>query len=254
VKLLNPSTSFHRVACKVLGLGLLAGAAAIAPVTATGSRITLYSQTSLAGSTGIVPGLFDQLGLNGSPGARRTDFFEVFANQTIAVVTVDHVTVYGTFATVGTAVIAPLVLGSVGGQNGVAVPDAGHPLATAVIPTGPVAAGKIEIVFSPGVRMDPGARLAFGVVVPATQITDATLYGTDTLPNGWSSSVPSYFNGFYATSSLVGWVASPANHYLVIEGQAPDVPVRALSPLGMVVLAAALGALAWWSLSKTRNG
>ena len=46
---------------------------------------------------------------------------------------------------------------------------------------------------------------------------DATLFGTDTLPSGLSSTDPTYFTGLYFTDSLGQLALGNGNHYLVAE-------------------------------------
>jgi hypothetical protein len=178
----------------------------------------VYSQTNLAGSTGNVPGLYDQFGLLAGPESTRKDFYEIFSNNTGHGVLVNTAVVFGSVNNVSEAVLAPVIIGTASGVGDILVPDRDpeHVLARASVPVGPTPAGTIALSFSPGVYMPPGGRLAFGFVVPLTSDVDANLYGTDTLPCGFSSTAPTYFTCFYATTVSGDLFLAIGNHYLVI--------------------------------------
>ena len=76
------------------------------------AQTIVYSQTSLAGSTATVPGLFDQLGLNAGNGSVRRDFYEIFRNNTGAAVALDQAVILGPVNIPSTAVIVGLTTGS----------------------------------------------------------------------------------------------------------------------------------------------
>jgi hypothetical protein len=196
----------------------------LATATSARAQSIVYSQTSLAGSTGVTPGMYDQLGLLGGPQSQRRDFYEIFTN-TGPDVTVNKAVVYGMVDSPSTAVLTPVILGTVNGVPNISVPDTdpAHALSTAtVLPTsgGP---GPIEIFFPTPVLLQAGAQLAFGLRVPWSQTVDATVFGTDTLYNGLSSTAPPYFTGFYATNGFGELVLASGNHYLVIESAPPDI-------------------------------
>lgn len=189
------------------------------------AQVVVHSQTSLAGSTGTVPGLYDQLGLLAGTASERRDFYEIFTNGTGQEVLVNRAVLYGNVNQPSTAVIVPVVNGTIDGFPDVLLPDTdpAHALATASVPVSPTSdMGLVEISFSPGVVMPPGSRLAFGFRVPTVGTVDATLFGTDTLPSEFSSPTPPRFwTGFYATISSGEMVRAVGNHYLVIS-QAAD--------------------------------
>jgi formylglycine-generating enzyme required for sulfatase activity len=162
----------------------------------------VYSQTSLAGTTQVTPGLFDQFGLLAGPDSQRRDFYEIFANNTGRDLRVTRAVIFGTVMTASTAVLVPAVISTVGGGPAFLVPDTdpNHVLATATVPVSAPGSGTdgftstmgftgrpITISFSPGVMIPAGGHLAFGFIVPLAQTVDATLFGTDTLPNELSS-------------------------------------------------------------------
>ena len=188
--------------------------------TSVRAQTVVYSQTSLAGSTGITPGLFDQLGLLAGLDSMRRDFYEIFTNNTGQDVLVNKIILFGSVSTPSMAVLVPVVIGTVSGIPNILIPDTdpSHVLATASVPVGPpTGPGTIELTFSPGVSMPAGRQLAFGFIVPLASIVDATLYGTDTLPSGLSSTTPPYLMGFYATNAGGAIGTAVGNHYLMVE-------------------------------------
>jgi hypothetical protein len=182
------------------------------------SPIMIYSQTSLAGSTGTTPGLYDQFGLleGSSP---RKDFYQIFTNNTSQAVQINKAILYGKVEVASTAVLVPVMVGTANGVPDILIPDTdpSHVLATASVPVGPNDLGTIEIAFSADVDMPAGEQLAFGFIVPLSDTVDATLFGTDTLPSGLSSTVPPYYRGFYVPDANGGMFLAVGNHYLVIE-------------------------------------
>ncbi len=201
--------------------------AALAFAAPARAQVVVHSQTSFAGSTGVVPGLYDQLGLLAGGASGRRDFYEIFTNDTGQEVLVNRAVLYGSVNQPSTAVIVPLVNGTISGFPEVLLPDTdpAHALATAAVPVSPTSdMGLVEISFSPGVVMPAGSRLAFGVRVPMAGTIDATLFGTDTLPNEFSSSTaPPLWTGFYATASSGEMVFAIGNHYLVISQAAEPI-------------------------------
>lgn len=184
------------------------------------AQTVIYSQTSLAGSTGVTPGLFDQLGLLAGPDFQRRDFYEIFTNNTGTVVRINKVVIYGSVNTISTAVLVPLITGTANGFPNILLPDTNpdHVLSSASVPIGPTAGpGTIDITFSPAVNMPAGGQLAFGFFVPMVTTVDAALFGTDTLSNEFSSTTPPYYTGFYCTSAFGELGLCNGNHYLVIE-------------------------------------
>src|SRR6266487_616141 len=69
----------------------------------------VYSQTSLAGSTGRTPGLYDQFGLLAGPNSHRRDFYEIFTNNTGQAVKINSAVLYGTVNTASIAAMVPVV-------------------------------------------------------------------------------------------------------------------------------------------------
>lgn len=199
--------------------------AEIGSAASLGTQSIVYSQTSLAGSDGTTPGLFDQLGLLAGPTSERRDFYEIFTNETDHTVRIDKAIIYGSLNTASRAVLVPVVIGTVNDVPSILIPDtvSSHSLATTPVPVGPTTIGLIEISFSPAVEMSAGARLAFGFIVPLATTVDATLWGTDVLPNTLSASTPPYYTGFYATSGSGELGLAVGNHYLVIEATAPTI-------------------------------
>lgn len=186
---------------------------------------TVYAQTILAGSTGNTPGLFDQLGLLAGPNSQRRDFYEIFTNETGHDVRIDRASLYGMVSTPSTAELVPVVIGTANSVPNLLIPDIlpGHALATTAVPVGPTTIGPIEISFSPAVSLPAGGQLAFGFIVPLVTTVDATLWGTDVIPNGLSATTPPYFTGFYATDAVGEMGFAFGNHYLVIEGNPPTI-------------------------------
>jgi len=185
----------------------------------TPTQIVVYSQTNLAGSTGNTPGLYDQLGLLAGPNSTRIDFYEIITNNTGRNLRVNKAILFGTVSTESTAVLSPVIIGSINGIADILVPDTdpSHVLASAQVAVGSTVPGKIEITFSPPVKMSAGAQLAFGFIVPLTNSVDATLYGTDTLPEGLSSTNPPFWTGLYSTNAFGVLSLASGKHYLVIE-------------------------------------
>ncbi|PYR49904.1 MAG: hypothetical protein DMF89_10910 [Acidobacteria bacterium] len=147
------------------------------------------------------------------------DWYEIFTNETGQGVSINKAIVYGTVATVSTAVLVPALIGTANGVSNLLVPDRdpAHVLSVAsVLPTSS-RPGPIEIYFSTPVFLPAGSPLAFGFVVPMSTTVDATLFGTDTLPSGLSSTDPTYFTGLYFTDSLGQLALGNGNHYLVAE-------------------------------------
>jgi hypothetical protein len=151
----------------------------------------LYSQTSLDSSGGTPPGLYDQLGLLAGPSSQRKDFWEILSNTTGQAVQVSEVTVYGTVNSASTAVFAPVIAGRVVSipDRDILVPDRdpAHVLASASVPQTSGSMGPITITFATAVTVPAHGQVAFGFIVPLTASVDATLLGTDTLPNGLSN-------------------------------------------------------------------
>ena len=213
---------------------LVASLLIAAPV---GAQTIVYSQTSLAGSTAVVPGLFDELGLNAGDGSVRTDLYEIFTNNTGADVVIDKVVIFGAVNTPSTAVIVGLTTGTFAGIS-ISFPNPSDVRATATVPVSTSTSGPgcftstsgftgcpITISFSPGATMRAGAQLAFGFIVPLATVTDAFLFGTDTINGGGgiSSTTPPYWTGFYSTdANAIFRAGAVGNHYLVIEGSAPS--------------------------------
>lgn len=233
VQLLNPGIREF----KLLVITAIFIAIQATGVKAQAQTIVVYSQKSLAGSTSVTPGLLDQLGLLGGPGSQRKDFYEIFVNNTGFPVLVNQVVIFGGVVSASEAVIAPVVNGSVESLPGetILVPDIdpSHALGSATVPvSSPPSPGApcvtstsgftgcpITIAFSPGVILPAGGKLAFGLIAPLTNIVDADLFGTDTLPNILASTTPPYYTGFYGTSSSGVLSLGAGNHYLVISGE-----------------------------------
>jgi hypothetical protein len=200
-------------------------ASEMSSATSSCTPTIVYAQTSLAGSTGGTPGLFDQLGLLAGPNSQRRDFYEIFTNGAGHDVRIDRATVYGMVSTVSTAELVPVVIGTANSVPNILIPDTlpGHALATTSVPVGPTTIGPIEISFSPAVSVPAGGQLAFGFIVPLVNTVDATLWGTDVIPSGLSATTPPYFTGFYATDAIGEWGFAGGNHYLVIEADPPTI-------------------------------
>jgi len=184
------------------------------------AQTVVYSQTSIAGSTGREPGMYDQFGLLVVSAHR--DFYQIFTN-TGPEVAVNRAVVWGNVVSVSKAVIVPVVPGVANGLF-MLVPDRdpAHVLSEATIyPTTPGAFGPIEIVFSKPVLMTTGMKLAFGFIAPLERVVDATLFGTDTLPNDLTSDTPPYYTGTYFTNAAGTAMLAVGNHYLEIKSVPP---------------------------------
>jgi hypothetical protein len=103
-------------------------------------------------------------------------------------VQVSEAAVYGTVNTASTAVFVPVIAGRVVSMpdNDILVPDRDptHVLSSASVPPTSGPAGPITISFATPVNVPAGGQVAFGFIVPPASSVDATLFGTDTLPNG----------------------------------------------------------------------
>lgn len=198
------------------------------------AQTVIYSQTSLTGSTGYTPGLFDQFGLLAGPNFQRMDFYTIIVNNTGLDLQVNRAILFGTINTASTAVLVPTIIGSANFIPDILVPDMdpNHILAMATIPVSVPGSGTdcitstsgftgcpITISFSPGVMIPAGGQFAFGFISPLTQTVDAALFGTDTLPNTLSSTTPQYYTGFYYTTSAGDLGLANGNHYLVLEAE-----------------------------------
>ena len=116
-------------------------------------------------------------------------------------------------------------------------------LATAAVATGPAnGPGLIEVSFVPAVEIPSGGQLAFGIIAPLAEPVDATLFGTDTLPNDLSATDPAYFTGFYVSNALGELGLAVGNHYLEIAAAAVPTSVPD-SGTSIVLLAGSLLAL-----------
>ena len=197
----------------------------LAAAGAVRAQTVVYSQTSLASSDGKEPGLFDQFGLLAGPGSTRRDFFQIFTNPTGAPVSINKATLFGAVDTSATAVFVPVIVGAANGLSILAIPDRdpSHVLSAAAVPATRGAPGPIEIFFATPVVLPAGGQLAFGFLAPLESAVDATLFGTNTLPDGLSSTNPPYFVGFHYSNAYGELGLSSANHYLVIESAPPDV-------------------------------
>src|SRR6266436_5402458 len=171
---------------------LVASLLIAAPV---GAQTIVYSQTSLGGSTGVVPGLFDELGLNAGDGSVRTDLYEIFTNNTGADVVIDKVVIFGAVNTPSTAVIVGLNTGTFAGIS-ISFPNPSDVRATATVPVSTSTSGP-------------------DCVTSASGFTGC--------PITISSTTPPYWTGFYFTdANAIFRAGAVGNHYLVIEGSAPS--------------------------------
>jgi hypothetical protein len=88
-------------------------------------------------------------------------------------------------------VFAPVIAGRVVSlpDEDVLVPDRDptHVLASASVPQTSGSMGPITITFATPVMVPARGQVAFGFIVPLSSSVDATLFGTDTLPNGLSN-------------------------------------------------------------------
>ncbi len=160
----------------------------------------MYSQTSMLNSTGSTnPGLYHQFGTLAGAGSHRKDFYEIIANTGETDVSVDRVTLYGKVNVDSTVVLVPVVVGSViGPEEPILIPDRNNVLrsatAPAMAPSDPL--GTFTIVFDTPVTIPAGGRIAVGFIVPMVDSVEATLLGTDTLPNDLG---PGYWTGLYVS-------------------------------------------------------